>query len=344
MTKTNRKKTEYIPWYADEYTGPVLQNCRVRDYLSLTPRDIKQELEKHVVNQEEACRKIAVMMYQHLQGHRFVGLLAGPTGSGKSFIAYNLKTAFPDLVHIWDVSNVTCDGWKGDKKVTTLFKGVTEPRSYKGRVYPLLFLDECDKLFHPKYSYGENVSESIQSEFLSVIHGTEIKIREQNDEEPGMMRMVHSTRTIDTSKISFLFAGAFEKRARAVAEKEAGPAIGFNADRNTPQSYSRELTAEDIQEAGCMAELCGRIQKIVCLGKLKEEDFLEMLHMSDRGPVYELEQEFGIPIRISEDKMKELAHEAYAGGLGIRGIKNGIREYIDELMWENCRAKTFEIM
>ena len=103
--------SSYIPWYADEYaekTGSVFDSG---DYLALRPQDIKKGLEETVVDQDEACMKVSVKMYHHLQGHRFVGILAGPTGSGKSFIAESLQRMFPDIVYLRDISNVTQDGW-----------------------------------------------------------------------------------------------------------------------------------------------------------------------------------------------------------------------------------------
>ncbi len=330
----------YIPWYSDEYTGPVDNSGRLKDYLSLTPQDIKREIEKSVVDQEEACRKVAILMYQHLKGHRFVGLLAGPTGSGKSFIAENLKKAFPDIVYIRDVSNLTCDGWKGDKKVSTLFNGIHDPYDYNGLISPLVFLDECDKMFTPRISSGgDNVSESVQSELLTAIHGGQITVTEKANSPSAR----DQTRTVDTSRMSFLFAGAFEKKAMAIAEKESGSSIGFGAKHEKLMSYNRDLTMEDVREAGCIRELCGRIQKIVCLDRFDEGNFLEMLSFKGRGPVYEMEQEFRIPIRISRKKKEEIAHNAYVSGLGIRGMKNAIREYIDELTWEDCNAKALHI-
>nr|MCR5734406.1 hypothetical protein [Lachnospiraceae bacterium] len=64
---------------------------------------------------------------------------------------------------------------------------------------------------------------------------------------------------------------------------------------------------------------------------------------TDRGPVDELQNEFGLAINISNSKQEEIAQKAYVSGLGIRGIKNTIREYIDELMWEDCHAMILEI-
>ncbi len=344
MKNTNIENTveAYIPWYSEDYSGPMLRNNKGKDYLKLTPQDIKAELEHYVVNQEEACRKIAVMMYHHLHGHRFVGLLAGPTGSGKSFIAESLKETFPDVVYIRDVSNVTCDGWKGDKKVATLFQNVHEPFAYNGKIHPLIFLDECDKLFSPKFTgHGENASESVQSEFLTVIHGGEVEITENNNSGKTSQDV---KKTMNTKTMSFLFAGAFDKRARMIAEEESGPSIGFNASHRKVESYSREITIEDVRQAGCMSEMCGRIQKIINLNKFTEADFLGMLNTRDRGPVYEMEKEFNVPILISPAKKEELAHDAFSSGLGIRGMKNAIRDYIDELTWENCKAKKLEIV
>ena len=332
-------KEIFIPWYSDEYTGPVYRNKNVTDYLSMSPQDIKAELEKYVLNQEETCRQVAIMMYQHLHGHRFVGMLAGPTGSGKSYIAESLKEVFPDVVNIRDVSNVTCDGWKGDKKVSTLFKGIHYPVSYNGLIFPLLFLDECDKMFSPRVSSsGENVSESVQSEFLTIIHGGEIEVKENG------IGGKEDVKTIDTTRFSFLFAGAFEKKARLIAENESDASIGFGASHNKLSSYNRDITMEDVIEAGCMPEFGGRIQRLICLKKFEECAFLEILNAKDRGPIYEMEKEFNLLINISETKKEELAHTAYIKGMGIRGIKNEIRRYIDELTWEDCNSKELDIV
>lgn len=313
---------------------PVKKAERLIDYRTLTPQEIKKELEKYVVGQSEACRQTAIMMYQHLQGHRFVGLLAGPTGSGKSFMTETLQRAFPDIVYLREISNVTNEGWTGIKKVSTLFKDVCNPHGYEGEIYPLIVLDECDKMFAPKItSNGENVSESLQAEFLSVIHGSTVEYKDSE----GRIRKV------DTRPMSFLFAGAFEKRARAVAEQNSGSAFGFGAITKKTKSYERELTREDIQEAGCIAEMCGRIQKIICLNQLEADHFRRILDERTKGPVFELENEFKLRFHLSEAVKDEMAHEAYVSGLGIRGIKNQLRNYIDEAIWEDCHTKTVEV-
>ena len=326
----------YIPWYSDEYRISSRAKGGAADCYDMTPPEILEELKKSVIDQDEACRKVAMMVYQHLHGHRFVGMLAGPTGCGKSFIADKLSEMFPGLIYIRDVSNVTCDGWSGGKKVRSLFEGIEFPEKEEKRPWPILFLDECDKMVAPKRtSGGEVVSEQVQAEFLTVVHGTEIAVC--TDRSAGRYRF------IDTGKLSFMFAGAFEKRADQIAERESGPSLGFGSSLKRTKSYSRELTMEDVHEAGAINELCGRIQRLVNLNPITEETYYRILEDHRKGPVHELEEEFGIRLEISECRAEEIARAAYSSGLGIRGIRNILRENIDELMWEDLNAASYKI-
>lgn len=63
------------------------------DY-SWTPKLIYQYLGEHVYGQEEAKRGAAMLVYNHLQGHRRNMLVAGPTGCGKTEIWRTLQKKF----------------------------------------------------------------------------------------------------------------------------------------------------------------------------------------------------------------------------------------------------------
>ena len=181
------------------------------------------------------------------------------------------------------------------------------------------------------------MSEVVQGEFLSIIHGGEVAIPEKD--EHG----VPYNRYLNTSKISFLFAGAFNKEASKIAEESSKTGFGFGSTSVNVEAYSRDLTMEDVQNAGCTRELCGRIGRLIPLKKLSEKDYLMMLKEHGRGPVYEMEQEFQIPINISSKMQIQIAHDAYVANLGVRGMKNTIREFIDKLTWEDCNRSSFDI-
>lgn len=329
--------SRYIPWYSDEYRISSRAADRFRkSCFDMTPFEIRDELLKSVIDQDEACKKVAMMVYQHLHGHRFVGMLAGPTGSGKSFIADKLSDMFPGMIYIRDISNVTCDGWSGGKKVSSLFEGTVPFDEDLNRPSPIMFLDECDKMFAPKTSSArENVSEQVQGEFLTVIHGGTFRVKDEGSD--GRYRVVN------TGEMSFLFAGAFEKKADLIAAQDGGPVMGFGSKPVRSKSYSRELTMEDIHEAGCINELCGRIQRLVNLNPISEDTYVRILEDHDKGPVHDLEKEFGLRLEVTHERAEEIAHKAYSSGLGIRGIRNTLRAQIDDLMWEDLSARSLQI-
>lgn len=319
-------------WYSDEYIAPSTTKITEQDYLNLNPQEICRMLTKHVIEQDEACKAVAIMMYQHLHGHRSVNMLAGPTGSGKSFLTETLKDIFPDIVMLRNIADLTCDGWSGSKKVRSLFQALSSGPSHT-RFEKFMVLDEADKCFLPKSSSGGGMpSEDVQAELLAVVHGSYLSVPSGKE----------SSITINTRKMSFLFAGAFERQAKKIAsEKSSG--IGFGASLDKTESYDDVITMEDVHNAGCINELCGRIGKIIPLNKISADSYRKMLNNSNAGPLFELESEFNIKFQISESAKDDICHNAYSSELGIRSIKNQLRNYIDSAIWEDTNIQCIEI-
>lgn len=314
-----------IPWYEDGFVPEVSDGPSSQEYLNLTPKDIYNILTKHVLEQEEACRTVSIMMFQHLHGHRSTAILAGPTGSGKSFLAENLKKSFPDVVFLRSIADLTSDGWSGNKKVVNLFGGIESTYIPGTEISRLLFLDEADKCFQFKPSArGGAPSEDIQGELLSVIHGEEITVSPDKN----------TAITLDTSKFSFLFAGAFDKQQKDKAEESAG--IGFGSKVVKDEAYSAPIGLEDIRKAGCISELLGRIGSVIQLNQIPADSYRRMLDTHQSGPIYELEHEFGIDIHISKNAKDEISHRAWQSKLGVRSIKNQLRTFIDDATWEQA--------
>ncbi len=336
MGNSVRNSNTSIPaaaWYERGYEAPSKAGLDPREYQKLTAREIYNMLVKHVIEQDEACKAVAIMMFQHLQGHRSVNLLAGPTGAGKSFLTETLKDIFPDVVVLRNIADLTCDGWSGGKKVSSLFSNIKSTFVGDSNFGKFIVLDEADKCFTFKTSSGGGApSEDVQAELLSVVHGAEINVSAGKD----------TIATIDTRYISFLFAGAFDKQARAIANEKSG-GIGFGVCHDKVESYSEPITMADVHNAGCISELCGRIGKVIPVSKISADSYRRMLNNHKSGPLYELEKEFGIRFRISETAKDDICHNAWASELGVRSIKNQLRAYIDEAVWERKNPKCIEI-
>lgn len=326
------------PWYDDRVT--VLREEESTDpgwpYNTVspketydTPKKIYGYLEKHVWKQNAAKKAASIIAYNCFErGVKSNAMFIGPTGCGKTHIWRCLKEIFPDRIEIVDGSNLTQDGWKGEKKWTSLFRSPV----FRSGNPAILVIDEADKMLSPKFtSGGENASHSVQSEGLTIMEGTRLEVKDGS-----------TAYEINTAGISFVFCGAFSAKATDIAEKEAGSRIGFGATSDKAQAYGRPMTEVDLIAFGVMPEFMGRIQRAVNLEPMTEDDYFRMTD-SSCGPLQRLLRQYRAEICLTEGTRHKLAETAMASGLGIRGMENRIRDMLDEALFEDCRQRRFEL-
>ena len=119
------------PWYDDrveavrkEHVNPWAEEDEPEQYD--TPRAIYGYLDRLVWKQDAAKKAAAVIAYNAFQrGVKSNALFIGPSGCGKTHIWRCLQKIFPGRIVIEDVSNLTNDGWKGDKKWANLFQSAS---------------------------------------------------------------------------------------------------------------------------------------------------------------------------------------------------------------------------
>ncbi len=320
-----------LPWYDDRVKKVSSATRRISHNTSIcdTPKKIYSYLDKRVWKQDAAKRAAAILAYNSL--YREVkenAMFIGPTGCGKTHIWRCLQELFPDKIEIVDGSNLTLEGWKGDKKWSTL---LDSPIICSGE-QAILVIDEADKMLAPKYSRSENVSQSIASEGLKLMEGTIADIKSGS-----------FTYQVDTSRISFVLCGAFSNKADEIARNSNnGCAIGFGATPHAVKAYDRPLTTQDLIEYGVMPEFMGRIQRIVNLQPMMLEDYYKLM-CSGCSPVRHVQEQYKVNIRMTTKRRRELAEDAFQSGLGIRGIENRIRQLVDDAIFDDCNQQSFEI-
>lgn len=256
-------------------------------------------------------------------------MFVGPTGCGKTHIWRCLQELFPDKIEIVDGSNITADGWKGDKKWSTL---LDSPIICAGDP-AILVIDEADKMLAPKYSsHSENVSQSIASEGLKMMEGTIADIKSGS-----------FTYQVDTSRISFVLCGAFSNKANEIAKNSNnGCSIGFGAMPHAVKAYDQPLTTQDLIDYGVMPEFMGRIQRIVNLQPMTLDDYYKLMD-SGCGPVRHIQEQYKIKIHMTKSRRTELAEEAFQNGLGVRGMENHIRQLVDDAIFDDCNQQCLEL-
>lgn len=267
-------------------------------------------------------------MYNCLHGIKSNAFFVGPSGCGKTHTWRCLKQIFRDRIEIVDGSSITQEGWVGSKKWKNLLRA---PIFRSGDKNTILVIDEADKVVAPRHnSNNENVSHSTQAEGLTLLEGIHVSIKD------GPI-----VREVDTTKISFVLCGAFSNKAQDIAEKSSGARIGFGAAPEPVQPYARPLTELDLTDFGVMPEFMGRIQRIANLECMTPDDYFEMT--AHLGPVLgHIWQQYGVHVRLTPEKRRELAEMAYKSGLGIRGIENKIRQLVDDARFDQCEQHSFE--
>lgn len=322
-----------LPWYDDrvkKITNKTRSVSRNTSLICDTPKKIYAYLNKRVWKQDAAKRAAAILAYNSL--YREVkenAMFVGPTGCGKTYIWRCLQELFPDKVEIVDGSNITADGWKGDKKWSTL---LDSPIICSGE-QAILVIDEADKMLAPKYSsHSENVSQSIAAEGLKMMEGTVVDIKSGS-----------FTYQVDTSRISFVLCGAFSNKANEIARNSNnGCSIGFGAMPHTVKAYDQPLTTQELIEYGVMPEFMGRIQRIVNLQSMTLEDYYRIVD-SGCGPVRRVQEQYKVEISMTKSRRRELAEDAFQSGLGVRGMENRIRQLVDDAIFEDCNQQSFEL-
>ena len=319
------------PWYDDRVAtlrvpGPPSENENKADApLDWPPKKIYEYLEGKVWKQDEAKRAAAMLTYNALnRGIRENAFFVGPTGCGKTHIWRCIQELYPERIVIVDASRLTQDGWKGDTKWADLLR---DPILHTGEP-AILVLDEADKFLIPRHTaQGENVSHGVAGEGLKILEGTCVELKSKD------LNIV-----VDTSHISFVCCGAFSEKADQLARSQQK--IGFGGGLAQTAAYERPITERDLLDHGVMPEFLGRIQRVVNLEPMTEDDYFRMLD-SASGPVDRLQKRYGVEIHLTEARRRELADLAAKSGLGVRGMENHLRRFLDDALFEDCTQSSF---
>ncbi len=319
----------------------------------VTPRNIKEHLDRYVIGQDKAKRIISVAVYNHykrlshpptsedeVQIEKSNLLLVGRTGTGKTLLAKTIAKFLDVPFAIVDATVFTQAGYVGED-VESILSRLLQVCDYDVAAAErgIVYIDEMDKVARKSDnpSITRDVSgEGVQQAMLKMLEGTDVMVPPQGGRKHPEQKLVK----LNTENILFICGGAFDGIERVIARRMNSKVIGFGSNdqkRIEEEDLLQYVTHKDVRRFGMIPELIGRLPVVTYLKPLDLDAMKRILVEPHNSLLRQYQHLFrleGINLTFSEDVIEYLAATALEYELGARGLRSICEAVMTDAMYE----------
>tara|TARA_B100001093_G_scaffold515296_1_gene591323 strand:- start:119 stop:1357 length:1239 start_codon:yes stop_codon:yes gene_type:complete len=329
----------------------------------LTPKEIIEQLNHHVIGQDDAKKVLSVAVYNHYKRLLQKGkstdkieieksnvIMVGETGTGKTLLARSIARLLNVPFCIADATVLTEAGYVGED-VESILSRLLQSADYdvSSAERGIVFIDEIDKVARKSDnpSITRDVSgEGVQQAMLKLLEGAQISVPPQGGRKHPEQKMVQ----IDTKDILFICGGAFDGISKIIERRVRSQSIGFNAlskEEFNDEKLLSHVNQLDIKKYGLIPELIGRFPVLTYLNPLTSETLLNILTEPQNAIVKQYIKLFemdDVQLSFNDDVLQFIVDKAITLKLGARGLRSICEAILTDAMFEAPSSNLKELV